>query len=226
MLYCISMLSQNDLSRIYWVTGSACAGKSTISTYLAEHLDWNIYHCDDWFENHRERANPSKHPIFYKISHVTGDDLWLRPLEEQIATQGPFSDDEFDLITEDLLHELQKDERPLIYDGYVSPHLLKPLLPSTQHAFYLIPTEQFQLHHYRQRTWIHDVLAKTSNKEAAWDNWMKRDLASARLLERELLKYEMPWLSVDGKLTVQETTKIIMDHFRQIMDTPSWQATS
>lgn len=215
------MLQKSDLQRLFWLTGSACAGKSTISSILADHFKWNIYHCDDWFERHRERATLEKHPVFYKISHVTGDDLWLRPLHEQIATEGPFSDDEFDLIQEDLAQLLQKDERPLIYDGYASPHLLQPLLPSLRHAFYLIPTEEFQMHHYSKRTWIHDVLAKTTDPKTAWHNWMQRDLAAARLLEKEVKKHNMPWLSVDGSMSVQDTTEIIKNHFSLSADTNS-----
>jgi adenylate kinase family enzyme len=213
------MLSQKELSRIYWIAGSACAGKSTIATSLANELDWNIYHADAWTDDHRKRATPESHPTFCKISYVTGDNLWLRPLEEQIATETLFYDEEFDLVKEDLCQELQKDKRPIIFDGFVSPHILKPLLPSIIRAFYLIPTEQFQLEYYPQRSWIHEVLAKTSDKELAWQNWMQRDLAYARWLQNEVQKYEMPWLSVDGSKTIPETVKFLKDHYLAAIDT-------
>ena len=42
------MLTKEQLSRIYWLCGSTCAGKTTTSSALAERLGWNVYHVDEW----------------------------------------------------------------------------------------------------------------------------------------------------------------------------------
>jgi adenylate kinase family enzyme len=209
------MLTKEDLSRIYWLAGSTCAGKSTISEEIAKKLQWNVYHVDDYFIAHREKSNPQKHPVFHKISHLTGDDLWLRPVEEQIATEHPFLSDEFELMKDDLKEELEKDQRNIICDAFAPPQLLSALLPDKHHVYYLIATEDFQRHHYSQRTFIHDVLAKTSNKDLAWKNWMQRDVSSARKLEQLVEKYEMPHLLVDGTLSIEDTAAKIMRHWTQ-----------
>lgn len=209
----MQIFSKKELAQMYWINGSVCAGKTTVSEEISKIMNWNIYHCDAWLDKHRNKASPKKHPNFYKISRITGDELWLRPLEEQIATEDISADEEFELALEDLKKILKEDSRPLLFDGFVTPKKLLPLLPSKNHAFYLIATEEFQLHHYSQRPWIDEVLAKTSNKQLAWHNWMQRDLAAARSLEKQVKKTSTPWLSVDGSISLQETIDHIIKHF-------------
>ncbi|MFA6392121.1 MAG: hypothetical protein WCW66_05250 [Patescibacteria group bacterium] len=209
------MFTKKDFSRMYWLSGSVCSGKTTISSLIAERLNWNVYHSDEWIDQHREKASPTEHPTFYKISRITGDDLWLRPLEEQIATEESFSDEEFELIKEDLKQCLKEDKRPLLFDGYVSPHTLAPLLASPQHVYYLIATKEFQLHNYSKRPWINNVLAKTSDRKLAWRNWMQRDIASARILKEQVIQENLSWLSVDGSLNISETTNQIIQHYKK-----------
>lgn len=207
------MLTEKDLYRIYFLSGSVCSGKTSVSSILANRLNWNIYHCDDWREKHGKKADPKITPTFFKVSKLTGDDLWLRPLKEQIETDDVSGDEEFELAIEDLKECLENDERPIIFDGYVSPRKLLPLLASKNHAFYLVATEEFQLHHYKKREWIENVLSKTSDKELAWQNWMQRDLASARSLEKQAIETNLPWLSVDGSIDIEATVDLIAKHF-------------
>jgi hypothetical protein len=202
--------SSQALSRIYWLSGSPCGGKTTIANLLAERFDWDIYHCDDYFGEHRERSTPQDHPTFFHLSRLRGDALWLRPVPEQIRTEIQFCADQFKMVVTDLQIRLEANERPIIFEGAAAlPHLLAPLLESPHHAFWLIPTESFQLHHYPQRPWIHEVLAETSEPERAFANWMARDVGFARWLEGQVAEYDMPWLSVDGSLTIEETAEHI-----------------
>ncbi len=208
------MITPEDFSRIYWISGSVCAGKTTTSSIIAKRNDWNVYHADDWLDDHRERADPKKQPTFHAVSHITGDALWLRPLQEQIQTDVEGANQEFDLILEDVEYLLRDDPRPLVVDCYVYPLRILSLLPSKQHVFYLIATESFLLDQYRQRPWIHNVLAKTSDKEKAWDNWMKRDISAAQSLKKEAEDSGAPWLSVDGTRSIDETVGVILKHFQ------------
>jgi hypothetical protein len=209
----MAFLSQNDLARVYWISGSVCAGKTTVSSIIAERNGWNAYHADEWEDAHRERATPETHPTYHAVSRITGDDLWLRPLEEQIRTDQVGADEELDLILDDAAELLSENGKPLLIDGYIRPSRLLPLLPSKKHAFYLIATEHFLLEQYKRRPWIHDVLAKTTDKQKAWDNWMKRDLAAARSLQNEASENDMQFLNVDESRSINETVELIERHF-------------
>jgi hypothetical protein len=214
------MKMSNPFHRVYWLSGSPCAGKTTLAKRLATRFGWRIYHCDDWFADHRERACPDKQPTFHRVSRLRGDALWLRPVAEQIATEIRFAGEEFTLVRQDIEHILAEDKRPLLFDGAAAlPHLLQPWLPHPSHAFWLIPSEPFQRRYYAKRPWIKDILAATSDPAQAFDNWMNRDAGFARWLETQVTTYNMPWLKVDGSLTLEATAEHVARHFQpQVRD--------
>jgi len=122
-------------------------------------------------------------------------------------------EEEFELALEDLTELFQRERRPIVFDGFVPPKKLRQLLPSISHAFYLVAEEQFQRRYYAQRPWIHEVLEKTSNPEKAWANWMERDAIGARALEANLADVDIPWMLVDGSVTLEATVARIASHF-------------
>ena len=196
------------------MSGSPCGGKTTISDILAKRFDWNVYHVDEQWDSHKERATPEQHPTYYSITQVTGDDLWLRPLEEQIRTEPVFISEALPLICEDVEQILKQDQRPLIVDASVVPSSIESRLPSRNHIFYLIPSEQFQRIQYTKRSFITSVLSKTTDPELAWSNWMARDAAYARWLNEQVVMYSLPHLVVDGNLSLESTTDMIANHYR------------
>lgn len=153
-------------------------------------------------------------PTFAHISRLQGDALWLRPIPEQITTEIRFCADEFTLVLEDLQKIMVQEKRPLLFEGTPAlPQLLKPLLPTLHHAFWLIPTEAFQRDYYARRPWIHSVLATTSDPQRAFEHWMARDAGFARWLETQLQIHQLPWLSVDGATSIDETVEQVARHF-------------
>ena len=114
-------LSKQDLQRIFWLSGSTCAGKTTVASAIAETQNWNVYHCDDWEHAQKINANAKHQPHWYAYSQLTGDELWLRPVDQHVSEALVAYDEQFALILADLATLLQKDRRPLLYDGYVAP---------------------------------------------------------------------------------------------------------
>lgn len=208
-----TILSNDELGRLYWLSGSTCAGKTTTSSVVADRLQWAVYHCDDWEAKHRERADSRRHPSWTKYSQLTGDPLWLQPIEQHLALDALATREQFELIVEDLSALLKQDSRPLLYDGFVAPEILTALIPSKSHAVYLVSTETFQRRNYEQRPWIKDVLSRTSDPIQAWNNWMARDAAGARTLETAIRQTELPWISVDGTDSIEKTIERICGHF-------------
>lgn len=202
-----------DLSRVFWLSGSPCGGKTTISDVLASRYNWNVYHVDNYWDSHKQRSCPIKQPAYHAISHITGDDLWLRPVEEQIKSEPIFVAESFSFILEDVEELLRQDERVLIVDASVVPESILHLLPTRRHIFYLIPEEGFQLLQYSQRPSIKTTLGKTTDPELAWANWMTRDAAYARWLTAEVQKENLPHLIVDGTVSLEETIALVADHY-------------
>lgn len=207
------ILTSEDLARLFWISGSTCAGKTSISSAVAERLNFSVYHCDEHEHAQGHRADSSRHPNWFSYARLTGDALWLQPVEQHLACEERACVEQFELIVEDLAKCLKADSRPLIYDGYVSPYILAPLLPRNSHAFYLVASDAFQRSFYKQRPWIKDVLAKTSDPELAWENWMLRDSMGARALESKLRETHLDWILVDGTLPLHETINRVAAHF-------------
>lgn len=201
------------LSKVYWLGGSPCAGKTTISVALAKRFHWNIYHCDDYFADHRQRSNPIDHPTFYRISRLQDDALWLRDQAEMVRSEPLFFADQFKMVIEDL--KLFNSELPVLVEGSpVLPHLLKSQLLSKHHAFWLLPTETFQRSYYARRSWIHDYLKRTSDPAQAFENWMVRDASFARWLQSQVISHDMHWLLVDGFRSLDETIELAAKYFQ------------
>lgn len=197
---------------IYWLGGAPCAGKTTIARAIAQRFNWTVYHCDDYFGQHRARSNPIDHPTFYRIARLQDDALWLRDTEEMIASEPLFFAEQFKMVMEDLAKI--RSGTPVLFEGTPAlPHLLKPLLPSDHHAFWLVPTETFQRYHYAQRPWIHQYLNRTSNPIQSFENWMARDASFARWLEKQLITNQMNWLLVDGSQSIDESIALVAEHF-------------
>jgi hypothetical protein len=202
------------MNNVYWLGGSPCVGKTTLSNRVAQRMRWRVYHEDEHNKDHAARATPERHPVLYRLSRLHGDDLWLRPVEEQKRTEVEYSRQNFDLVLEDVTRLVGENDQPLLVEG-CSPHpnLIAPSLPDKHHAFWLVPTPTFQQHHYAQRPWVKRVLDTTSNPELAWSNWMARDAAFARWLVQDVQRHGMPWQLVDGGLTLDETEEMLVAHY-------------
>jgi hypothetical protein len=206
-------ITHKDLQRVFWLSGTPCGGKTTVSNAIAEKLNWNVYHLDEHWDAHKQRACPVKHPTYHAITRLTGDPLWLRPIQEQIRSELSFVAESFPLILEDVKAQLDSDHRNLIVDASVIPSCIEPFLPDSSHIYYLIPREDFQRHHYSLRPLIKPTLAKTTDPELAFSNWMTRDATYARWLETQVDLSGYYRQQVDGSLSIDQTIQRVLQHF-------------
>jgi 2-phosphoglycerate kinase len=182
------------LAHVFWLGGSPCAGKSTLANRLAERFSMNLYHADDHFERHCQLATKD-YPTLHQISRLTGDELWLIPAKEQFERAVQLYREAFDFVFEDL----QTITQPVIAEGAaLLPERVVPLLARNSSAVYLIPTGDFQRHHYAKRDWARGVVEKTSDPARAFENWMQRDARFALEVKRQALSLGLPVITVDG----------------------------
>ena len=172
-------MSNEELSHILWLGGSPCAGKSTIADRLAQWADLPVYHVDAAYEAHKTRADPVQYPTFHRLSHLECDDLWMRPVATQFATEIDFCAEEFSLIVEDLL--ALPTHQPILVEGTsLLPSQVSAQLTSPRQAIWLVPSESFQRTHYARRPWIRASLKDCRQPAQAFENWMARDARFAR----------------------------------------------
>ncbi len=199
-----SSVLRHTRSRIYWIGGSPCSGKSSIVRLLAERHDFTSYNCDDAFGQHGRTVTPEKQPRFHRVMHSSWDEIWMRPVDELVEDEWAIYGEQWSLIVDDLLR-LPAD-RPIVAEGAaLLPELVQPILADREHAVWIVPTEAFQRTMYPRRgDWVKDVLKQCTYPQRAFQNWMDRDAAFARHIERQCRELGLHLLAIDGTCSIEE----------------------
>jgi hypothetical protein len=153
-----------------------------------------------------------QHSIFYKLTHCSSEELWMRPVEQQVMEEIALYREEFPLVLDELL-ALPRSQPILVEGAALLPECVLPFLLEPQRAIWIVPTVGFQLHHYGLRVWAKDVVKDCINPEQALQNWMQRDIRFARWIEQETQQQRMRILVVNGTSSLTENTSIVEQHF-------------
>lgn len=199
-----------NLERVLWLGGSPCAGKSSVSSILAERHGLAVYHVDEHTEAHVERAGPD-HPTLARLGRRSGDALWMRPLPEQIADEHEFCREEFSLALEDIA--ALPGGGPLLAEGTsLLPGSVAALGVPPARAIWLVPAPAFQREHYARRPWVKDVLRGCADPERAFENWMARDVAFGARVAEEASGLGYRVVVVDGSSPLPEVAGLVERH--------------
>ena len=186
-----------DLSNVVWIGGSPCAGKSSIADAIAGERGWPVYRCDDAFARHVSLADSARQPVFSRLLRLSCDELWLRPIDQQVAEELAFYREEFAFILDDLA-EMSKNRTVLAEGAALLPELIDSGIVAAGRAVWIVPTRAFQFEHYAKRTWTSNTLAGCTDPATAWRNWMERDAGFANAVRAAAHARDYPVLLVDG----------------------------
>ena len=200
-------------SKAYILGGSPCSGKSTIAEMLAAKYGFQYYRADDHDPAHMQRSHPDRQPVMFRISKMSWEEIWSRPPSELLKDALTFYQESFPFILDDLCQlELNK---PVILEGAAFlPDLVNQHLVNRHNIVYMIPTIEFQHHHYSQRPWIQEILKKCHDPRQAFDHWMKRDALFAQEVIRQATAHGFRVILVDGSIDIQIQFRAIQTQFR------------
>jgi 2-phosphoglycerate kinase len=199
-------------SQVYILGGSPCSGKSTIAEKLSSRYRFRYYKVDDFEREHLSRCHPERHPVMYKYSKMSWNEIWSRPVQVQVREEFEFYRERFEMILEDL----QKYEpgTPVILEGAAYlPELIAKYDVDPNHVIYLVPTKAFQMHHYSQRPWIRHILKECHDPDQAFENWMERDHRFGQEIIRQAKAYGLGTVIVDGKRNIDTQYDFVVRHF-------------
>ena len=66
------------MGQIYYLGGSPCCGKSTISEMLVNKYNLRYFKVDDYLNTYTKKGAKDGKPLLSKVSKMTLDELWLR----------------------------------------------------------------------------------------------------------------------------------------------------
>jgi len=90
--------------------------------------------------------------------------------------------------------------------------LIKPYGVDPRHVIYIVPTKEFQVHHYQLRPWVQIILNECEDPRQAFDNWMMRDHLFGQEILRQARACNYQTIVVDGKLGVDEQFEKVRNH--------------
>jgi len=202
----------SDLKNVFWLGGSPCAGKSSLSEVLAERFELDLYHVDDTFELHAQSFDPVRHPALTRWCAATWNERWTQPVDSLVQEVIACYGEHFALILEDI--RMAPKQKALLVEGSaLLPKRVASVLTCRNHAIWMIPSSDFQREHYAKRGWARGIIEQCDNPQAAFQNWMERDVQFAEWLSAEVNALELSLLRVDGERTVEENASIVARHF-------------
>ena len=164
--------------------------------------------------DHARRSSPEDCPLLHRFMAMDMDQRWVnRSPKTMLETFHWFQGEGFDLIIEDLLRLTR--ETSIIVEGFrLLPHLVKPLVPISNHAVWLLPTPDFRQAVVESRggaAW--EFLARTTDPDKALRNLLERDRMFTDILREETVRLSLPGIEVNTTTTEDELAKQVTDLF-------------
>jgi 2-phosphoglycerate kinase len=202
--------STKKTSLIYWIGGSTCAGKTTISNIIAAKYGLTVYHCDEYLGKHIDKSNATNHPnLNNKLSF---DDILSMEVEEYLNWSVDVFSEEFEMILEDL--DKMSDGMPIVVEGVnLLPKLIKDKIIDIDHAVWLVASEMFYKNHQIQRLEMFERVKECSNPEQALYNYMSDDLAFGKYILNDTKKLGMKVMEVEEESDILKYVDIISLYF-------------
>lgn len=199
------------MANIYYIGGSPCSGKSTVTEILAAKYHLFYFKVDDFIDKYLKMGASKGYEICKKQDSLRADEIWMREPALQCQEELLYYKETFAFVLEDLMQIKEKD---IITEGaaYLL-ELMRKLNISNNRYISITPTRDFQISHYKKREWISFVLEGCSDKEKAFSNWMERDVLFAKEVQKQCIKENYVSIINDGSIEIDEYVHRIAAHF-------------
>lgn len=188
---------------IYFIGGSPCCGKSTISEMLKDEFSFEYYKLDDHLDRHMNIGAKNNLKRMKEYKAMSLDEIWFRDVEVQVEWEFEYQIEALSIIKKELIDNYS--ENSVITEGAVLlPEFIKENDIDYDKYICIVPTKEFQLEKFSKRVWIKDYLKNCSNVDKAYKNWMDRDIEYAQIVRKQAEELGMNTLIVDGSKTIYE----------------------
>ena len=133
----IARLNASPTARL-WIGGSPCSGKSTIASRLSSRYGFGLYHCDEHWDRHLASASAVAQPRMCRLRGMSADEIWLRPVDDQVEDELALYQEQFPLILSDLAGSV---DRVVVAEGAaLLPECVAPLITDPRQAVWIYGT--------------------------------------------------------------------------------------
>ena len=201
------------LKNVFFVSGTACGGKTTVTRMLGEmYPSMIVYDVDDAFERHQAVADPAIQPNMCR-QFKDADEFFSRTVEEYKAWLMGNMEEQLDFIVLDLIALSQKGQ--VICDCNINLEYARMLTDPSRIVFLLKEpgdiVEEYcnREDHKPFRDWIHSATDYEAAKKVCGDTL--RSLNTG--FRKEVMNSEFFWIDRAEGRTKEETLLEVRRHF-------------
>ena len=200
------------LKNVYFISGTACGGKSTISRELGNKYNIPVYDIDQVFSHHQAISNMSDQPAMNQ-SFANADEFFGRSFDEYRDWILNNTREQLDFVITDLIRISQNQK--VICDCHILVEEARRLTDEAHIAF-LLREPKNVLDDYCNRpdhTDFKDFIESATDvpKAKALCNQVLESINTERC--KEIKESEFFYLERDDSRSIQETMRIIENHF-------------
>lgn len=197
---------------VYYLTGSPCSGKSTLAGLLAPQSGLEALHYDDYMLLFMQQLAEGGNALFQKMLTLSPEETWMRPPEEMKAEEWQMYDDMLPLMLQEVENR-GPAARVMLEGAGLPPGEMKRRGVPYNRYLCMVPTPAFQLEKYAQRPWAKAFLQGCTDPDAAFQNWMQRDMLMAEAMHHAADEAGYRTIVVDGSKTIEQTAVLAKAHF-------------
>jgi len=202
----------SNVENVYWIGGSPCSGKSSISQILGEQFGIPIYHIDDRLPRHLQELNSEQYPALSSWLAASCNERWLKPVDLMVDEAMACYGEQWSLLADEIAAFAERD--CLLVEGTaLLPQLITQRINRPNQAIWIVPAAAFQREYYAKRAWVKDILQECSDPAAAFNNWMLRDSKYACRIREQAVRFGYRVLVVDGSQSLATNAEIVARHF-------------
>lgn len=214
------MIFQNNVIReylknVYFITGTPCGGKTTISRELAKRYSLLVYDADEQFANHQKNSDSIFQPSM-NIVFKDADEFFGRTVEEYKQWLLNSTREQLDFVLLDLIRLSQN--QIVLCDCHLAVDEADILTEPSSIAF-LIKEPSNLVNDYCSRP-DHQDFSDFIN--SASDTKRAKEVCNAALKSLNEKKYELIknsgyfWIERSENSTVDETVRKVAQHFQLV----------
>lgn len=211
------MIFQNNtikqyLKNVYFITGTPCGGKTTISRELAKKHNMMLYDVDEKFGEHKALTDAENQPAMNK-EFMNADEFFMRPYTEYVQWLKNNTREQLEYVILDLI-QLSYTQK-VVCDLHLTLEEAK-ILTDPSHIVFLLKDPSNIIEEYCNRP-DHDDFKRYINSASDVDFAKANCNKTLEFLNRE--KYETVkkshycWVERTNENTVEKTLKIVETHF-------------
>lgn len=200
------------LKNVYFVTGTPCGGKTTISRELAKRHNLLVYDIDEQFANHQKASNAAFQPAMNK-TFTDADEFFGRTVDEYKKWLLDNTREQLDFVILDLIRLSQN--QIVLCDCHLTMEQAETITEPSRIVF-LIKEPSNVINDYCNRPdhqGFRDFIHSASDVEKAKETCNATLKSLNEKHYRDIKESDYFWLERTSESTVEETVEKVEKHF-------------